>query len=130
MTDWVVTSVSPGAGVAPSAAAPAPEEINNNTQPLDKFMEAGARGIVEAQQALDWHGRGRLLEWETEGLPPTVWTCASCRLKFGLAFSVRPKTRAAETTAVDIAPNDEARGLLSLSFRYIPTPQDEEADEA
>lgn len=126
MTDWVVTSVSPGAGVAPSAAASAPEE--QHTQPLDKFLEANARGIVEAQQALDWHGRGRLLEWETDGLPPTVWTCASCRLKFDLAFRVRPKTRASETTGVDIAPHSAARGRLNLSFRYVPTPQDEEGD--
>lgn len=125
MSSWVVTPISPGA--APSQdASPAPGE---DTQPLDKFLEAGARGIVEAQQALDEQGRGSLLRWETEGLPPSVWTYSNCRLRMPLAFRVRPKTRAAEGTHLDIAPRHDSRGGLSLSFRYILTPQAEDVEE-
>lgn len=131
MAPWVVTSISPDAsissGAAPSQdASPAPGE---GAQPLDKFLEAGARGLVEAQQALDQDGRRSLLAWETNGLPPTVWTYSNCRLKLPLAFSVRPKTRAAEGTHIDIAPRRASRGGLSLSFRYILTPQAEDVEE-
>ena len=131
MADLVDISVSPDAPVSDGAASSedatsAPPE---SAQPLDKFLEAGARGLVEAQQALDAKGRQSLLAWETYGMPPTVWTYSNCRLKMPLAFRVRPKTGAAEGTRLDIAPRQAAYGGLSLSFRYILTPQAED-DEA
>lgn len=131
MADLVDISVSPDASVADGAAASedAPPAPPGNAQPLDKFLQAGARGLVEAQQALDAKGRQSLLVWEREGLPPTVWTYSNCRLKMPLAFRVRPKAGATEGTRLDIAPRQAAYGGLSLSFRYILTPQAED-DEA
>jgi hypothetical protein len=126
------TSVSPGASISSDAAASqdASSAPGGGAQPLDKFLEAGARGIVEAQQALDERGRRSLLTWETDGLPPTVWTYSNCRLKMPLAFRVRPKTGAAEATLLDIAPpRREAHGGLCISFRYILTPQAEDVEE-
>jgi hypothetical protein len=92
---------------------------------LEEFFAAGARGMVEAQQALDEHGRARLLVWETDGLPPTVWTCSNCRLRFPAAFRVEPKARASEATRVRVATRESAHGGVSLSFRYVLTPQEE-----
>ena len=92
---------------------------------LEGLLAAGARGMVEAQQALDEHGRARLLLWETDGLPPTVWTCSNCRLKFPAAFRVEPKASASGATRVHVAPRDNSGGGVSLSFRYVLTPQEE-----
>lgn len=131
MSPRLDTSVSPDASNSDGAAAsqdasPAPP---GNAQPLDKFLAGSARGLVEAQQALDAHGRRSLLAWESEGLPPSVWTYSNCRLNLGLSFRVRPKTAAAESTRLDIAPRRDAPGGLSLSFRYILTPQAEDVEE-
>lgn len=109
---------------------PQPFAVNADAEeesfgPLEGLFAAGARGMVEAQQALDEHGRARLLEWETDGLPPTVWTCSNCRLKFPASFRVAPKASASEATRVEIAPRERARGGISLSFRYVLTPQEE-----
>ena len=92
---------------------------------LEGLFAAGARGMVEAQQALDEHGRARLLVWETDGLPPTVWACSNCRLKFPAAFRVEPKADAPGATRLHVAPGENSRGGVTLSFRYVPTPQEE-----
>jgi hypothetical protein len=108
--------------LARTAAAGAGEESFGS---LEGLLAAGARGMVEAQQALDDHGRARLIIWETDGLPPTVWTCSNCRLKFPSAFRVEPKASVSEATRVLVAPRESARGGVSLSFRYVLTPQEE-----
>jgi len=123
MSTQLVTTYGPQPqSGARAAAAGADEELFGY---LEEFFAAGARGMVEAQQALDEHGRARLLVWETEGLPPTVWTCANCRLKFPAAFRVGPKMNASDATRLGIAPRDDAKGGVSLSFRYVLTPQEE-----
>lgn len=92
---------------------------------LEGLFAAGARGMAEAQQALDERGRARLLLWETDGLPPTVWTCSNCRLEFPAAFRVEPKADASQATRVHVAPRDNSRGGVSISFRYVLNPQEE-----
>ena len=121
MSTQLVTTYGPPQSGA-RAAADADEESFGS---LEELFAAGARGMVEAQQALDEQGRARILLWETDGLPPTVWTCSNCRLKFPTAFRVAPKTSALETTRVRVATRESARGGISLSFRYILTPQEE-----
>lgn len=113
-------------GLSPLSGARAATEADGDSfGSLEGLLAAGARGVVEAQQALDEHGRARLLIWETDGLPPTVWTCSNCRLKFPAAFRVEPKANAAEATRLHVAPRGGARGGVSLSFRYVLTPQEE-----
>lgn len=109
----------------PSGARAATDADAESFGTLEGLFAAGARGIVEAQQALDEHGRARLLIWETEGLPPTVWTCSNCRLKFPAAFRVEPKASAHEATRVHVAPRADSRGGVSISFRYVLNPQEE-----
>ncbi len=121
MSTQLVTTYGPPQSGA-RAAAGADEELFGS---LEEVFAAGARGIVEAQQALDEHGRARLIVWETDGLPPTVWTCANCRLKFPAAFRLAPKVSASASTRIQVAPRDDARGGVSLSFRYVLTPQEE-----
>ncbi len=94
---------------------------------MARFFAAGARGLVEAQLALDEHGRGRILAWEQEGLPPTVWTWARCRLRCPVTFATQPKHGAAGRTGLALAPRHAGRGSLTLGFRYVATPQ--EADD-
>lgn len=108
-----------------SGARAATDADADSFGPIEGLFAAGARGVVEAQQALDEHGRARLLIWETDGLPPTVWTCSNCRLRFPAAFRVEPKADASGTTRVHVAPRHKAPGGVSLSFRYVPTPQEE-----
>ena len=119
-TQLVRTLVPPPQSGARAAAAG-----EDSFNPLEEFFAAGARGMVEAQQALDEHGRARLLIWETDGLPPTVWTCSNCRLRFPAAFRFEPKAGAAQPTRVRVAPRDSAQGGINLSFRYVLTPQEE-----
>ena len=90
------------------------------------FFTAGARGLVEAQQALDERGRDSLMAWEENGLPPSVWTWAACRLRCPVAFRCQPKTGVTELTYLTVAPREAGRGSLSLTFRYIPTHQGDE----
>ena len=108
----------------PSGARAATDADAESFGSLEELFAAGARGMVEAQQALDEEGRARLLIWETDGLPPTAWTCSSCRLKFPAAFRVEPKADATQATRVHLAPRGNSRGGVSISFRYIPTPQE------
>jgi hypothetical protein len=109
----------------PSGARAATDADAESFRLLEGLFAAGARGMVEAQQALDEEGRARLLIWETEGLPPTVWTCSNCRLKFPAAFRVEPKRDASQATRVHVAPRENSRGGVNLSFRYVLTPQEE-----
>jgi hypothetical protein len=109
----------------PSGARAATDADEESFGTLEGLFAAGARGMVEAQQALDEEGRARLLIWETEGLPPTVWTCSNCRLKFPAAFRVEPKADASRATRVHVAPRADSRGGVSISFRYVLNPQEE-----
>jgi|SRR3712207_702309 len=109
----------------PSGARAATDADAESFGTLEGLFAAGARGMVEAQQALDEEGRARLLIWETDGLPPTAWTCSHCRLKFPAAFRVEPKASASESTRVHVAARENSRGGVRLSFRYLPTPQEE-----
>ena len=108
-----------------SGARAATEADAESFGTLEGLFAAGARGMVEAQQALDEEGRARLLIWETEGLPPTVWTCSNCRLKLPASFRVEPKADASQATRVHVAPQENSRGGVTLSFRYVITPQEE-----
>lgn len=109
----------------PSGARAATGAAAESFGSLEELFAAGARGMVEAQQALDEEGRARLLIWETDGLPPTAWTCSNCRLKFPAAFRVEPKADASQQTRVHVAARENSRGGVSISFRYVPTPQEE-----
>jgi hypothetical protein len=120
-TQFVRAFGAPQPFAADADGVPAGESFGT----LEGLFAAGARGMVAAQQALDERGRASLLEWETEGMPPTVWTCANCRLAFPAAFRFGPKSAASEATRVGVAPRDNARGGVSLSFRYVLTPQEE-----
>src|SRR3954464_13245791 len=112
MSTQLVTTYGP-----PQSRARAAADANEDPfGPLEEFFAAGARGMVEAQQGLDEHGRARLLIWETDGLPPTGWTCSNCRLRFPAAFRVEPKARASEATRVRLATRESAPGGVSLSF--------------
>jgi hypothetical protein len=108
-----------------SGARAATDAAGESFDSLEGLSAAGARGMVEAQQALDEEGRARLILWETDGLPPTVWTCSNCRLRFPAAFRVEPKASAAGATRVHVAPREGSRGGVNISFRYVLTPQEE-----
>ncbi len=99
---------------------------SENSLLMQAFFAAGARGLVEAQQALDERGRDSLIAWEQEGRPPTVWTWASYRLRFPVAFRCLPKTVAAGSSHLALAPRQASQGSLTLTFRYLLTPQDED----
>ena len=94
--------------------------------PIQNFFAAIAQGLIVAQESLDERGRESVVTWEQEGLPPTVWTWADCRLRFPVAFSHLPKTTFANATQLAIAPRQDSKSRLTLTIRYILIPQVEE----
>lgn len=91
---------------------------------MPKFFAASVRGLVEGQRLLDEHGREQILTWDQHGIPPTLWTWAECRLRFAVDFGVRPRATSTQSTQLMIRPRASSPASLTLSFRYIPTPQD------
>lgn len=93
---------------------------------MEQFFAASARGLVGAQMALDEHGRASIVNWEQEGLPPTVWTWSDCRLRFPVSFRCTPKTFARGKADLGMAPRRDNLGSITFTFRYLLTPQDED----
>jgi hypothetical protein len=92
---------------------------------MQEFFAANARGLMAAQQALDEHGRERILAWEQQGLPPTVWTWANCRLCLPVAFECRPKGSIDDSTQLALSPRLAGQGRVTITLRYLLNPQDE-----
>jgi len=100
--------------------------INESKLSMERFFTASARGFVEAQMALDEHGRASIIAWEQDGLPPTVWTWSDCRLRFSVSFRCTPKTSAGGQADLAVAPRRDNLGKIVFTFRYVLTPQDED----
>jgi hypothetical protein len=96
--------------------------VPNRSQPMTamtNFFAGCAHGLVEAQQALDEAGRKSLVDWEENGIPPTILMWSQCQFRFPVTISVDTT----DESAVQIRPRHQPLGSVSLSFRYIPTPQ-------
>lgn len=113
-------------GVIISRTVTPRREEDEAEHPMEAFVASGVRALVDMQTELDRLGRESLVEWELNGTPPTVWTYSRCRLSFPVAFAARPRTHAVGSTRLEIAPRTEARGQLTLTFRYEPKPVDED----
>jgi hypothetical protein len=87
---------------------------------LREFSLAGARALVQAQALLDEQARASMVRWEEDGLPPTAWNWARYRLAFPVTFVCQGRASAYTTTALAIAPANDAPGRVVLSFRYSP----------
>ena len=96
---------------------------------MGHFAAGSARGLVEAQEVLDEHARQSLTAWEQDGIPPSAWTWARCRLRFPVVYGLEPKTTPADHTRLSIAPRKKgAVGSLSLTIRHLPAQEEEETD--
>ena len=94
---------------------------------IEHFAAGSARGLVEAQKVLDEHARQSLSAWEQEGIPPSAWTWAECRLRFPVVYGLESKTTLADHTRLSLAPRKKgAIGSVSLTIRYLPPPLEEE----
>jgi len=102
-----------------------PDVEDEQAPALTKFAAMLARGLVEAQAALDEHGRGRIVAWEQDGLPPTVWAWSRCRLRLPVAWRCAARTEA--TARLALTPSARGPVSVTLGFRYLLTPA--EGDE-
>ena len=94
---------------------------------IEHFAAGSARGLVEAQKVMDDHARQSLTAWEQEGLPPSAWTWAECRLRVPVVYGLESKTTLADHTRLSLAPRKKgAVGSVSLTIRYLPAPPEEE----
>ena len=93
---------------------------------MQQFFAGATRGLVDAQLAFDEVGRESILRWEQDGIPPDVWTVSDIRLSFPIAVALRPKASHAGRTTVALAPGSARQGHLTVGFRYLLTPQDDE----
>lgn len=103
-----------------------PESGDEQLLPMQQFFAASVRGLIEGQRLLDEHGREQILTWDQHGIPPTLWTWSECRLRFAVDFTCQPRSRAGEPTQLMIGRRSGGQASLTLSFRYIETPQDGE----
>jgi hypothetical protein len=116
--DYAEVSISSRSGEG------APQSDDALSQPIEQFVAAGARALVEAQKALDV--RESLAAWEEEGLPPSAWTWVDCLLRFPVAFDVLSKSAPADGTRLSVVPREEGvRGSLTFTIRYLPAPSKE-----
>ena len=88
-------------------------------------MAATARGLVEAQEVLDARGSQSLITWDGEGIPPSMWVWADCRLRFSPALSCLPKSKLTERTRLKIAAHNEGPCSLTFTIRRLSTRQTE-----
>jgi len=98
-----------------------PEARVNTFSPIGRLAAGSARGLVEAQKALDDHARESLTAWEQEGIPPSAWTWARCRLRLPVVYGLEPKTAPGDLTRLSVAPRrGGTAGSVSLAIRYLP----------
>lgn len=76
---------------------------------LERFGVLCARGLVEAQRALD-ERTGRSLErWSEEGIPPSAFYFNGCTLRARASFGPRLAVRA----------GNGGPETLTIAFRYV-----------
>ena len=90
---------------------------------LDRFAAGCARALREAQYALDERARESLDRWDEHGIPPSAWTLGRCEVRASAAFASRGGRR----PQLRVAPRVLRRETLTIGFRYLPRPQDDEA---
>jgi hypothetical protein len=95
---------------------------------MREFFAGGARGLVEAQRALDGDALDSLDRWADEGLPPTAFTWSTCRLQLPVRWALETDSGNRSVTRALVEPAFGGRGAVELEFRYVPRPQDEEED--
>lgn len=90
---------------------------------LEQVCTATARGILEAQLALDEHAWERLRRWECEGLPPSASVLTKCRLRLQVAVGCIPKESAGQQTRLRLGTSGEGLASVSFTLRHLPVRQ-------
>ena len=93
---------------------------------MHEFFASTARGLVDAQQALDDDARQRMKAWEEDGIPPCAWTVSHCMLGFPIPLECSPKDGVTQSTSLWLQPGPKAKAQLTVSIRYRPTPLEED----
>lgn len=109
----------------PTAAEPA--GLGPVSPALREVIAATARGLVEAQSALDRHAREGLLSWRDGDPPPSAFVWSSCRLAAPVALRCRERGGGDRQAELTLAPRRRAAGQLRLTLRYRAAPPGEPA---
>jgi hypothetical protein len=104
---------------------PANEARGLPVHPAEDFLAAMARGMVEAQRALDEVARESIIRWEKDAIAPSAYMWSLCKADFTTVLGCSPKPDAGELTRMSIAPRHTARGGVSFAIRYQPIPLEE-----
>jgi len=89
---------------------------------MPEFFAGAARGLVDGQLLLDEAGRDSFDAFDDSGVPPTVFTWSSCRLRFPVSLRLRPKRAAGQRTVAALTRG--ASATVTLRLRYFMSPQD------
>jgi hypothetical protein len=94
---------------------------------LDELLAGTARGLVDAQGALDEAARDSIVRWEEDGLPPTALAFVRCAVEVPVRWGTDARASQGSATRLALLPHETGavRGTLRVAIRFLPTPQDE-----
>jgi hypothetical protein len=88
---------------------------------MEEFFGGATRALVDAQLELDERGRDSIDAFDDNGVPPTAFAWARCRLSCPVAVGVIPRESPAARTSATLAPR--GAGTIALAFRHLGSPQ-------
>lgn len=86
---------------------------------VEDLIAGLARGLLEAQNALDLRAEERLKMWEEDGIPPSATMIGTCRMRLTVASTVRPRHDLSEGTRILLAPRRGGSSWILFGFRRV-----------
>lgn len=99
--------------VRPQAfAAPSPRRCA-----VEDLIAGVARGLVEAQLALDLRGDERMKMWEEDGIPPSATLISGFKMRLTVSSTVGARRDLSESTRIMLAPRRRGSSQIVFGFR-------------
>lgn len=91
---------------------------------MDDLITAAAKGMVDAQHALNEQTCESWARWEEHGIPPSGFMLSRCRMQF--PTQVRLEARNGQPmNGLQLRPRFKSPARVTISYRYLPEPAKE-----
>ena len=84
---------------------------------VEELMAGVARGLVDAQLALDLRTDERMKALEEDGIPPSGIMLGHCRLALNVSAAIKPRRDFADHTRVLVAPRRQGSTRIVFGIR-------------
>lgn len=87
---------------------------------IEDLIGGVARGLVDAQLALDSRADERMKAWEEDGIPPSGTVLGGCRVSLTVSSTVSPRRGLSGPTRILVAPRRAGSSRIVFGFRRGP----------